>query len=98
MAKVLIVALGIGAMVCMLGCPPLPPDTDADPAAGRIAYNLRCAACHTLSGHDVVPGIGGDITGTQAQITTAFIIEHIGQAVPEDEAANLRAFVALQSQ
>lgn len=96
MAKALVLVLGVCLVACITGCPS--PTPEGNPEAGQAAYDQRCAECHTLSNYDTVPGLGGDITGDQDLLTTTFVTEHLGVEVTAQEAADLRAFVAAQSE
>lgn len=96
MAKALVLVLGVCLVACITGCPS--PTPEGNPEAGQAVYDQLCAECHTLSNYDTVPGDGGDITGDQDVLTRVWTAAHIGQDVTEQETADLRAFVAAQSE
>lgn len=103
MIKGLCFALGILTMLCVLGCPPMPPidgdgngDGDGqDIMAGQEIYDSQCAACHVLGDYDTA-GFAPNLVGRQDAITEAFVEAHVGTTLTQAEVLNLRAFIVSQ--
>lgn len=67
------------------------PSVTADSAAGQVVYDTNCAACHRAGRHDP-EGDALDLIGKR--ITARRLSRHHGASLSEQDAANLRAFLA----